>query len=159
MDKNVDLLEARQRRHQAHIGGPVAVRIERPIADGDHQPAQRTWRRHRDQRGADRVLIRRATLGQACLVGAKREGEKPRLLEQLCGTLIGLRGRREFPGQQTVKIINRSTNAADVIVEREHFRDKGGPHVERRRRSSVFGLAGPCRQHCVTLERRQHPRR
>ena len=104
------------------------------------------------------MLVERAAFEQPRFVAAEGRHQEAGLSEQLRRALIEIGGRRQLKGQQTIEVVHRAVQAAEIVVERQHFGDQGRAHVERRRQAGVFGVAGGRRHQRLALEARQAAR-
>ena len=99
-----------------------------------------------------RVLIDAPAVDQPRLVAAKRRRQETRLLEQLRSAAIRLGGWLELAGQQSIEVVDRAAETADVIVERQHLGDERRADVERRAGAALFGIARRGGEHRFALE-------
>ena len=85
-------------------------------------------------------------------VQAKRRRKEPRLFEQLPRAAVRLRGWLELAGQQSIEVVDRAPETADVIVKRQHLGHERRPDMERRGVTTLFRLARRGAEHRFALE-------
>jgi hypothetical protein len=74
------------------------------------------------------------------------------LFEELECPAIRLGGGLELAGQQSIEVINRAPETAEVIVQREHLGDQRRPDVEWRRVTTLFRVARRRAEHRFAFE-------
>ena len=74
------------------------------------------------------------------------------MFEQLRRAAIRLRRRRELAGQQSIEVVDRAPEAADVIVERQHLGHERRPDMERRGVATLFRVARRGAEHRFAFE-------
>ena len=115
-------------REQIEVGEVESVDVCNPVGDGDDDAANRIEDRFSDQLFAEEMLVARARLPHAALVGGERGGEKPRLLPQPFGAAIDIADIADIATgaerlhDERLEPLDLLRLAAKLIVEPHHLR-------------------------------------